>query len=147
MATYYIYLINGKTENDGLSEKTPAKSVMELNVLPGDTVLFKRGTFYRGSMDAVWGEKGNVITYGAYGEGENPTFCGSLDFSSPDLWVEEKENIWRYVGDETDEPCNLIFNYGEYCGNLRWDFADLKNQGEWFDADLGNKDLRKQKRL
>ncbi len=147
MATYYIDLTEGKSENDGLSEKTPAKNVMELNVLPGDTVLFKRGTFYRGSMDVVWGEKGNVITYGAYGEGENPTFCGSLDFSSPDLWVEEKENIWRYVGDETDEPCNLIFNYGESCGNLRWDFADLKNQGEWFDADLDNKNFRKYKRL
>ncbi|MBR6719301.1 MAG: hypothetical protein IKL74_00135 [Clostridia bacterium] len=72
MATYYIDLIEGKAENDGLSEKTPAKDIFSLGVKPGDTVLFKRGTFYRGNLDAVWGEKGNVITYGAYGKGKTP---------------------------------------------------------------------------
>ena len=41
MATYYIDLTEGKLENDGLSEKTPAKSVMELNVLPHSDLLSK----------------------------------------------------------------------------------------------------------
>ncbi len=147
MATYYVDLTSGLSENDGLSEKNPKNSLSGLDIKPGDTVLFRRGTFYRGCLDAIWGEKGNPVNYGAYGEGANPVFCGSKDFSSPDLWKEEKENIWRYVGDETDEPCNLIFDNGKACGNLRWELYDLKNQGEWYDGDLGNKDFRKQKRL
>ena len=39
MATYYIDLTYGKAENDGLSEKTPAKDIFSLGVKPGDTVL------------------------------------------------------------------------------------------------------------
>lgn len=29
------------------------------------------------------------------------------------------------------EICNLIFNRGESCGNLRWDIEDLLLQGQW----------------
>lgn len=144
--TYYIDWANGLDSNDGLSEASPKKSHVEIKLNPGDTVLFKRGGFIRSWLAATSGSKEGLITYGAYGEGPNPVFCGSFDASSPDVWIEESPNIWKYNGEVTDEPCNIIFNNGESCGNLRWLMEDLKNQGEWFDRDMGNPAYRRYKR-
>ena len=146
MATYYIDFDLGLSQNDGLSESAPAGSLSDIKIVPGDTVLFKRGTLYRGALDAVSGEKGKCVNYGAYGEGENPTFSGSVDISSPDLWKEEEKNIWRYVGEEKDEPCNIIFDNGKSCGTLRWTYGELKSQGDWVDGDMGKSEFKKYKR-
>ena len=48
MATYYIDLIEGKSENDGLSEKSPAKNVMDLNILQD-----KEAARYSGKVTVV----------------------------------------------------------------------------------------------
>ncbi len=140
--TYYIDWQGGLDTNDGLSETTPKQSHEGIELKPGDTVLFKRGGFKRGWIKATSGSEEARITYGAYGEGPNPVVCGSEDVSSPDNWVEESPNIWKYVGDIKDEPCNFVFNEGYECGNLRWTMEDLKNQGEWYDADIGRNELR-----
>ena len=47
MAIYYIDIENGKNENDGLSEKTSVADYKKIDIKPGDTVLFKRGSFIR----------------------------------------------------------------------------------------------------
>ena len=44
MATYYIDFDLGLSQNDGLSESAPAGSLSDINIVPGDTVLFKRGS-------------------------------------------------------------------------------------------------------
>ena len=47
MSIYFVDNINGNENNDGLSELTPVNSENCLDIIPGDTILFKRGNFYR----------------------------------------------------------------------------------------------------
>jgi len=106
-----------------------------LDLKEGDTVLFKRGTFIR---DRLYNKNG--VSYGAYGEGENPTFCGSFDLKN-DLWVEKEKNIWKYTGELETEACNFIFNNG-FCGTLRWKKEELKEQGDFWDSAFGKCEKR-----
>jgi len=101
-----------------------------LELKEGDTVLFRRGTFIR---DRLYNKNG--ISYGAYGEGENPTFCGSVDLKN-DLWEETEKNIWKYTGELETAVCNFIFN-DEVCGTLRWTKEELKEQGDFWDNCFG----------
>lgn len=134
MATYYIDWKNGNNENDGLTENTPKKSHEGIELVPNDTVLFKRGNMLRDHLKITSGNENGRITYGAYGEGANPAFSGSVDVSDKSLWEKHEENIWKYTGNIGYRPCNFIFNFGTHCGNLRWKYEDLQNQGEWYDA-------------
>jgi len=127
---YYIDFIKGKSDNNGLSEKHPLNDYKILDLKEGDTVLFKRGTFVRGKLCNK-----NGVTYGAYGEGENPTFCGSVNLKN-NLWIETDENIWMYTGQLETETCNFIFN-GDKCGTLRWTKEELKEQGDFWDNCFG----------
>ena len=81
MAIYYVDPVNGSPANNGLSADTPIKTNVGLNVQPGDTVLFKRGSLIRGALHNVNGEEGSPVTYGAYGEGA-AEFYDKLDFGA-----------------------------------------------------------------
>ena len=129
MAIYYIDPINGDNRNSGLSKKEALADNKKLQLSPGDTVLFKRGTFIRGHMNNKSGSEGNPITYGAYGEGKKPVFCGSVDLMNESLWTEEEENIW--VCTLSDEAGNIIYNNTNLFGTLRWQKEDLTEQGDF----------------
>lgn len=139
MANYYIDPLLGKDENDGLSESTPKKDYTKIDVKSGDSVLFKCGSLIRGTLRNVYNNDGDVITYSSYGEGQKPTFSGSVDtLSAPYVWTEEKKNIW--VSDAiSDEVCNIIFNGGSFCGTLRWSVEELYEQGDFFDNRFGTR--------
>ena len=139
MAIYYIDNQNGLDTNDGLSELSPKKDYTKIDVKSGDSVLFKCGTFIRGMLENVYDNKGDIITYGSYGEGEKPTFCGSVDtLSNPDVWCEESQNIW--VTDAVcDEVCNFIFDDGASYGTLCWEKEDLSCQGDFYDNCFGTR--------
>ncbi len=136
MAVYYIDPQNGNASNDGLSPQTPLSRETEIAVQPGDTVLFKRGSLIRGMLHNVNGTDGNPVTYGAYGEGNPPTFCGSADLSDPALWREVKPHIWQADG-VSSEVGNFVLNNGENCGTLRWSREELTEQGDFFDNTFG----------
>ena len=68
--TYYIDWKNGNNDNDGLSPESAKKSHEDIVLLPGDTVLFKRGGVLRSTLKATSGSEEGMITYGAYGEGD-----------------------------------------------------------------------------
>ena len=137
MAVYYIDAVNGKAENNALSENTPGLDYKKLNIKPGDTVLFKRGNFIRGKLCTMQGEEGKPVTYGAYGEGEMPVFCGSVQLCRPELWTEEEENIWVCDAVKNDEAANFVFNHGKTFGTLRWTKEELSDQGDFFDNSFG----------
>ncbi len=140
MAAYYIDPVLGCDENDGLSENTPKKDYHNIALKGGDTVLFKCGSFYRAKLDNINGEEGKPITYSFYGEGQKPTFCGSVDtLSNPDIWVEEEKNIWVTEAVTHEEVCNIIFNNTELFGTLCWEKGDLQNQGDYFDNMFGTR--------
>ena len=62
MTTYYIDTENGNNINNGTSAATPIADIDELNINPGDTVLFKRGTYIRGRLKNICGAEGKPIT-------------------------------------------------------------------------------------
>ena len=137
MAVYYIDPVLGNDENDGLSECIPKKDYSKIDVKGGDSILFKCGSFIRSDLKNVYDNKGEIITYGSYGDGEKPVFCGSVDtLSNPEYWYEESTNIW--VTDKIDdEACNFIFNNEDLCGTLRWTKEELCEQGDFFDECFG----------
>ncbi len=129
--TYYIDPALGNDSNDGLNPLHPFKTYSTREFSGGDRVLFKRGSVIRDMLHTRDGMKGAPITYGAYGEGEKPAFLGSVSVANPEKWMEERPHLWKYDGKFSSKVCNLIFNGGESCGNLRWDIAALKQPGEW----------------
>ena len=76
--TKYYFSENGLSSNDGLSPETPKNSLFDLEhniqLKPGDVVLFERGSMFRGTITARTG-----VTYSAYGEGAKPIICGSTE--------------------------------------------------------------------
>ena len=126
---YYISA-SGCDCNDGLSEDKPMATFAKLNedgfLHEGDVVLFKRGD--------VWHERIRTkpyVTYSAYGDGNKPMICGSIEASKPSDWVQWGEHpyIYKYTGfipaNEKGENGNwrissdignIVFNHGEYHG-------------------------------
>jgi len=139
---YYIDPHGGCPNADALSPENAGCEYRDLPLQPGDTVLFKRGSFIRGCLDRKPGTPDKPITYGAYGEGENPIFCGSVDVSNPDKWVEIRPNVWQYTETLSGEACNFIFDYGRIGATLRWEEELLSEQGDWYDSRMGSTEQR-----
>ncbi|HZB13263.1 MAG TPA: right-handed parallel beta-helix repeat-containing protein [Chryseolinea sp.] len=75
---------------------TPWKTLNRLNsfkeLQPGDSVLFKRGDVFYGTLQINRsGTRDGVITYSAYGKGANPVISG---LTSVGEWVVHNENIF-----------------------------------------------------
>lgn len=136
MSTYYIDTDGGKYTNDGKSAMTPVVSLDKIDIMPGDTVLFKRGTYIRGKLNNLCGKTGMPIYYGAYGEGEKPVFCGSRDVSSSLMWTEERKNVWVCTQID-DEAGNFVFNNAGEFGTLKWSKEELLEQGDFYDNYFG----------
>ena len=127
-STYYIDFSGGRENDDGLSPERATNHYSDLSLLPGDRVLFRRGSFVRGTLKAA-----PHVSYGAYGEGELPTFCGSVDVSDEGYWEpSENENVWKCTKRFRGYVGNLIFNTNECTAALRWTKEDLCSQGDFF---------------
>ncbi|MBE6610381.1 MAG: hypothetical protein E7634_06905 [Ruminococcaceae bacterium] len=135
MSTYYIDQINGNDENDGLSPEKAKKNHASVDAKAGDKLLFKRGSFIRGTLKITEGEDGYPITYGAYGEGEKPTFCASTDVSDAGDWEEtDKNNVWRCVKPIPGDVGNFVFGEGDCSAAFRWNKEELSAQGDFNDS-------------
>ncbi len=125
---YYIDNINGKKDACGTSPEHPLSDYKELYPARGDTVLFRRGSFYREKLATC-----PHVTYGAYGEGDAPVFCVSTDVT--DAWEPtDRENIWRCTRSVFGEVGNFIFNENECTATLRWTRQELSAQGDFWDS-------------
>lgn len=132
---YYIDRENGC--GDGMSAASPRRDYRDLLLLPGDRVLFRRGTKMRERLDVTSGEKNAPITYGSYGEGELPCFVGSVSLNRTSDWEEIRPCVWRSVNRPDTEACNFIYDEGRSCGTLRWSLDELISQGDFFDECFG----------
>ena len=125
-----IYVSNdGDDENCGLSKGSPIKTIPKLNEImkDGDTVLFRRGDIFRGSVEVT---KGGV-TFSAYGEGVKPMICGCLkNYADVSLWEPtEYENVYRCT--ELFENVGLILFDPRYCyGAYDEKYADRAMRGK-----------------
>ena len=102
--TYYVDASNGSDANDGLSPDSAWRSIEHVNdqsFQPGDQILFKRGDVYRTPLEpAQSGTADHPIEYGAYGQGANPVFLGSIDLTDAE-WTQTSpgSGVWT-----TDAP-------------------------------------------
>ena len=135
--SFYIDPAQGNDADDGLAPARAARTHASRDVRPGDRVLFRRGSVIRDLLAARSGVAGAPVIYGAYDEGDAPAFLGSVPAGDPDRWVEERPSLWRYEGGFPSEVCNLVFDGGASCGNLRWRVEDLEHPGEWHYTRIG----------
>ena len=128
MATYYIDFQDGRDDCDGFSPASARKSLSGLSLHAGDRVLFRRGRVLRGYLDTT-----PFVSYGAYGEGDLPTICGSVDVSREEDWQKtERAHVWKCTRTFRGDIGNLIFNRDECTAALRWSLVDLCAQGDFF---------------
>ena len=95
--TFYVDSEHGRDANSGRSEQSAWQSLERVNTAelkPGDTVRFRCGGVWRGSLVPVSGDENAPVTYTTYGEGPKPLILGSLPRSRPADWVQVRENIW-----------------------------------------------------
>ena len=128
--TYYVDGISGNTGADGRTPETAVACWRELDMKPGDTVLFRRGSVFRDCLELPEGEPGRPLRCGAYGEGVRPVFMGSVSLAQPELWRETAPDIWQWGESLATEPGNLIFEGGA-CGVMVWEESELRAQDQW----------------
>lgn len=95
--TFYVDSPAGRDAHDGLSPKRAWQSLERVNnarLKPGDTVRFKSGCFWRGSLVPVSGSEDAPITYTSFGEGPKPLILGSVARNQVRDWVQTGSNIW-----------------------------------------------------
>jgi parallel beta-helix repeat protein len=107
-ATTYFFSASAGNDNytssQASDQKTPWKSIDKLNLFfkylkAGDTVLFKRGEVFNGSI--VPSKSGYVfapIYFGAYGTGDKPEITGLVTLNS---WKEVSKGIY-------ESPCDAV---------------------------------------
>lgn len=95
--TFYVDSEAGDDAFDGQSPQRAWRTLERVNTAelrPGDTVRFRFGGQWRGSLIPVSGEEGKPVTYTSYGEGPKPRILGSASRSRPEDWRQEGENLW-----------------------------------------------------
>lgn len=135
--TYYVDSRAACPNADGRSPENAVSSWRSLTILPGDRILFRRGSFFRDVLELPAGTADAPICAGAYGEGEKPVFCGSVQVSNPEWWTEIRENVWACSFHFETEPGNIIFEDGS-CGVLAWEEDELIKQDRWHFTFLGS---------
>ncbi|UXP33887.1 hypothetical protein N6H18_08005 [Reichenbachiella agarivorans] len=88
-ATYYIDNTSGNDANSGLATNAAWQNLSKINQLqlqPGDSVLFKRGNKWAGTLRPQGsGALSAPIVIGAYGEGEMPIIDGEGKMAADDF--------------------------------------------------------------
>ncbi|MFC1596507.1 hypothetical protein ACFL5Q_00985 [Planctomycetota bacterium] len=95
--TFYVDSEHGRDGNDGRSEDTAWCSLDVVNTAdlkPGDTVRFRCGRAWRGSLVPASGDEDAEVVYTSCGDGPKPLILGSLPRGRPEDWTRVRENLW-----------------------------------------------------
>ncbi len=135
--TFYVDSAGGDDARDGRSEQSAWKSLARVNsaeLKPGDTVRFKRGGQWRGSLVPASGERAAPVTYASYGEGPKPLLLGSRPRSRPEDWVEVEDGLWATLPADplSVDVGNVIFDHGKVCGWKKWSVEALENPYDYY---------------
>ncbi|MGN0833585.1 MAG: alpha-galactosidase [Kiritimatiellia bacterium] len=126
-----------------VDETMTLDEVNELEVLPGDRVLFRRGGVWRGQLQPRSGQPGHPVTYGAYGTGEKPVLQPSYARTSPDDWRRAPKGdggpLWRAETGASADIGNVIFaaaGAAPRCGGKRNTLAEVRDDLDfWCDPE------------
>jgi len=119
----------------------PWQTINKVNteaLLPGDSVLFKRGETWRGQLIPQSGSNVSEIFYGAYSSGDKPMILGSINKSNTSDWVDQGANIWESTQVFFTDVGNIIFDNELSVGFKKWNLVDLLIQDDyWYDLVSG----------
>ena len=125
----------GDDNSDGLTPESAWRSLKKVNDATlgfADTVMFRCGDVFRGSLIPQSGRAEQPIVYMSYGEGQKPVLEPSFDASKEEDWVKVGRKLWKCEKPSANELGNVIFDHGySGCGYK----VDRPDQ-------LGRKDLR-----
>ena len=125
----------GDDDADGLTPESAwrsLKKVNDANLGFADTVMFRCGDVFRGSLIPQSGRAEQPIVYMSYGEGIKPVLEPSFDASKEEDWVKVGRKLWKCEKPSANELGNVIFNHGNSGCGYKVDRPDQ----------LGRKDLR-----
>ena len=109
--TFYVDSEHGRDSNNGRSQEAAWRSLDQVNqaeLQPGDTVRFRSGGVWRGSLFPASGSESAPITYTSYGQGSKPLILGSLPRHRPEDWIRVKENLWATLPIEYQQGKPLL---------------------------------------
>ncbi len=141
--TVYYISNNGNDNNSGKSPEEAWATVGHYlknteQLMPGDAVLFERGSTFRLTEHT---KMVNGVTYGAYGEGSKPVLLGSEDnYAGKGYWSKVGENLWKCTLEDDWDAGNMFFDEGKYFGWKRRYLKDCKKDFD-FCHDRPNKTL------
>ncbi len=96
LATNYYISNSGNDSNLGTTPQQAWKTLQRVNNLvpkPGDSILFRRGDEWSGTVAVnMFGKQGTPIVYGAFGEGAKPKIYGSEKITG---WTKHSGNIYK----------------------------------------------------
>ena len=125
----------GDDNSDGLTPESawrPLKKVNDATLGFADTVMFRCGDVFRGSLIPQSGRAEQPIVYMSYGEGQKPVLEPSFDASKEEDWVKVGRKLWKCEKPSANELGNVIFDHGDSGCGYKVDRPDQ----------LGRKDLR-----
>ncbi len=111
VATDYYVAANGADDNPGTSPELAWKTLGRVNsaaLQPGDSVLFRRGDVWRGSLRPKSGGPDGVVRYADFGEGPKPLLLGSVSRNRPEHWRRTAPGIWTTGGPPRGEPTGEV---------------------------------------
>lgn len=125
----------GDDNADGLTPESAWRSLKKVNDATlgfADTVMFRCGDVFRGSLIPQSGRAEQPIVYMSYGEGPKPVLEPSFDASKEEDWVKVGRKLWKCEKPSANELGNVIFDHGDSGCGYKVDRPDQ----------LGRKDLR-----
>ena len=165
--TFYVDSEHG---NDGANGLSPASAWRSLRkacaavLQPGDSMLFARGSVWRGQLRVQTGNATHTTVYGAFGDGAlpKPLFLGSLSASAESDWVQAQpgSHTWvmgsvgnkyaaimdrdmqSYEDFDLRDIGNLILDGEKSVGWRVWALDELTQQDHWYYAASINSHLR-----
>jgi parallel beta-helix repeat protein len=118
-ATNFYLSEKGNNNNIGTTRTKPWQTIDALykvlpTLQPGDSILFERGSIFRGHLEiTLSGTEENPIYIGAYGTGKNPVIKGGISVFH---WKTLKKNIWTTDCKACEyEPLQLFINKKLQC--------------------------------
>ena len=100
---FHVDAERGQDEAAGTTPESAWRSLGRVNgtpLIPGDTVRFRRGGLWRGSLLPQSGSPERRITYAAYGEGAKPILQGSTPRQAEADWEEVGPGLWATLRPE-----------------------------------------------
>ena len=133
-ATDYFIDTTGNDANNGLTPGTPWKTITKLNssmasLLPGDTVFFKRGQRFYGTITiAISGSAAQPIIFDAYGSGNAPEISGFYKVTG---WTKVfgKTNVWQATLPVSRISVNMLTKNKVIQPLGRWPNANSNSNG------------------